>query len=96
MVSLTLSITNTFKVMLNRFSWVNWSEVGREESLKKEIFEEYMKTGKLSDKNWKFCEKIDWHPVDELPLKEEYVKELEKRRREKGVRFNSVDELFER
>ena len=85
MVSITLSLSGKLKASLSHFSWVNWSEVAREEARKKEIFEGYIKTGKLSDEDWKFCDKIDWHPVDELPLKEEFVKKLEKARKEKSI-----------
>ncbi|MBI2139897.1 hypothetical protein HYU14_03160, partial [Candidatus Woesearchaeota archaeon] len=35
-----------------------------------------------------------WHPVDELPEKEEHRKEMEKRKKEPALRFKSVDELF--
>ena len=79
MVSLTMPVSEEFKAEIKHFSWVNWSELSREESMKKEIFEEYIKTGKLSDENWKFCDSIDWHPVDWLPLREEYVEKLKKR-----------------
>lgn len=95
MVSITVPLEETFKTRMDKFSWINWSEVGREESLKKEIFEKYVRTGQLSDEDWEFCEKTDWHPVDELPLREEYVKKLKSARKEKGVRYNSVDEFFE-
>ena len=79
MPSLTLSISNEFNNQLKEFIWVNWSEIAREEIIKKLIFENYIKTGDLSDEEWAFCEKIDWHPVDELPLKEEFKREIEKR-----------------
>jgi hypothetical protein len=66
-----------------------------DELKKKEIFERYIKTGELSDEDWMFCERIDWHPVDELPLKEEFVKRLKEARKETPIRFNFVDEFFE-
>jgi len=94
MASLTLSVSDEFKEQLKTFLWVNWSEIAREEALKKIIFENYIKTGKISDEEWEFCEKIDWHPVDELPLKEEFKKELEKRKKEKSIKLKSVSELF--
>lgn len=94
MVSITLSITDYFKEQLKQFLWVNWSEIAREETMKKLIFERYMHTGKVSDKDWEFCERIDWHPVDELPLKEGFRKELDKRRKEPANRYKSVDDLF--
>jgi len=94
MASITLSVSEEFKNQLRRFLWVNWSEIAREESMKKLIFENYIKTGTLTDEEWEFCEKTDWHPVDELPLKEEFIKKLEKRRKGKFLKVKSVDEIF--
>ena len=66
------------------------------DSHKKIIFEKYVKTKTVSDKDWAFCEKIDWHPVDELPLKKEFVKELQRARKEKPIKVNYVKEIFGR
>jgi len=93
MASLTLSVSDEFKNQLKRFIWVNWSEIAREEALKKFIFENYIKTGSMTDEEWKFCEKIDWHPVDELPLKKEFVKKMKRIRKEKGIKFKNMTEL---
>ena len=93
MASLTLSISDEFKNQLKNFMWVNWSEIAREEAMKKLIFENYIKTGSTTDEEWEFCERIDWHPIDEFPLKEEFKKEMEKRRKEKGIKFRNIDEL---
>lgn len=94
MASLTLSVTEEMKSELKSFVWVNWSEIAREETIKKLIFENYLKTGTLSDEEWNFCDKMDWHPVDELPLKEEFKKELERRRKEKPIKVKSVGDMF--
>lgn len=94
MATVTLSVTEEFKSRLKRFAWINWSEIAREETLKKVIFESYMKTGKISDEDWEFCDNIDWHPVDELPTKEEFKKELSRRRKGPFVKLKSVEELF--
>lgn len=94
MTSITLSISEQFKNQLKHFLWVNWSEVARGEAIKKLVLENYLKTGKVSDEDWDFCEKNDWHPVDELPLKEELKRELAKRKKEKFLRIKSVDDLF--
>ncbi|MBU0498140.1 MAG: hypothetical protein KKC68_03860 [Candidatus Thermoplasmatota archaeon] len=75
---ITVSVEKSFKERLAKFSWVNWSEIGREELLKKYIFENYIKTGKITKEEEKFCEKVDWHPVDELPLKKEFIERLKK------------------
>ena len=94
MASITLSVNEEFKNQLKQYLWINWSEIAREEAMKKLIFEDYIKTGSLSDEEWEFCEKKDWHPVDELPLKEEFKREIEKRKKEKFIRLKSVDEVF--
>ena len=94
MASLTLSISDEFKNKLKKFLWINWSEIAREETMKKLVFENYMKLGSITDKEWEFCEKIDWHPVDELPLKEEFIKKLNQIKKEKFRKYNSVKEFF--
>ena len=96
MASLTLSLTDAFKNQLGKFLWVNWSEIAREEITKKLVFEHYLKTGNLLDEEWDFCQKKDWHPVDELPLKESFKKELTRRKKEKSIPLKSVSELFKR
>jgi hypothetical protein len=35
MVSLTLKITNDFKALVDKLTWINWSELARDEVLKK-------------------------------------------------------------
>ena len=35
MVSLTLKITNEFKALIDKLTWINWSELARDEVLKK-------------------------------------------------------------
>ena len=64
--------------------------------MKRDIFERYKQSGELTDEDWEFCDRIDWHPVDELPLKEESIKKLESARKEKPVRYKSPDEFFEK
>ncbi len=96
MVSITIPLPEEVKLELDRFPWVNWSEVGREDLLRKEIFEDYMETGELSKEAEEFCESIDWHPVDELPFKEEFIKEVLKRAKEPSIKVKSVDEIFEK
>ena len=63
--------------------------------MKRLIFENYLKTGAVNDEEWEFCQKIDWHPVDELPVKEEFKKEMEKRKKEKFVKIKSLNQLFD-
>lgn len=94
MASITLSVSDELKTQLKSFSWINWSEIGREEALKKLIFENYVKGNMLSDDEWDFCEKIDWHPADELPLKDEFKRELQKRKKGPFLKLKSVNDMF--
>jgi len=64
--------------------------------MKRDIFEVFIKTGELSAEDQEFCDMIDWYPVDELPLREEYVKKL--KQIEKGphsrMTLEELDELM--
>ena len=62
--------------------------------MKKDIFERYKKTRKITNEDWEFCEKIDWHPVDELSPKPDHIRNLKKALKEQSVRFNSISEIF--
>ncbi len=86
MVSLTIPMDERLYKQLHEIRWVNWSEVAREALLKREMFERYLKTGKLKEDDQKFCERIDWHPVDELPFKESYIKKIKVAERKHGAR----------
>ena len=93
MASLITPIEDKFKERLDLFPWVNWSEVAREESNKRRIFEEFIKSRELSKEEEEFCEKIDWHPVDELPMKPEYVEKLKKIDKMPSGKAMTVDEF---
>jgi len=94
MSSVTVMIKEEEQEEVKDLSWVNWSDIAREETMKKIIFENYMKTRTITDEEWRFCEKIDWHPVDELPFKEEYIKKMQQRKKEKSIRVKSVSDIF--
>src|SRR3989344_4503690 len=80
MPSLTLSVSDEFKNQLKEFLWVNWSEIAREEAMKKLIFENYIKIGSITDEEWEFFEKINWHTIDELGKKNPVLRDaLEKK-----------------
>jgi len=60
---------------------------------KRRIYKKYLKTKKLTKKEIEFCDKIDWHPVDDLPLTKEFKEELKKLRKGKFHKFKSIEEL---
>ena len=98
---------NWSKVALNSFS-ERLEEVKKAEMdseflvkgvlMKHEVLERYKQTGILTKEEEKFCEKIDWHPVDELPLKEEFVKrikEVEKGPHSKPMTLSELNNWFD-
>jgi hypothetical protein len=97
MATVTLTIPDKTKEELKQFNWVNWSLSVVTVFKMKSIFEKYMKTKKVSDEDWEFCELIDWHPVDELPMKEEHIAELKRALEETptGKTYNSAEEFFD-
>ena len=40
MVSVSFTIADELKVKMNKFPWINWSEVSREEAIKREMLHE--------------------------------------------------------
>jgi archaellum biogenesis ATPase FlaH len=96
MVSVNIPVQNEIFTKLAQFSWVNWSDVGREEANKRRIFEDYRKNKTISDEDIIFCESIDWHPVDELPMKPEYVKKLKKiiKGKHRSMTLDELDKLI--
>ena len=93
MVSITFPIKPEILSQVEHFPWINWSELAREEILRKEIFKRYMKTNKITKEDQEFCEEIDWHPVDELPLREDYIKKLQKIAKEPSGRSMTIEEF---
>ena len=67
-----------------------------EDVFKMEMFEKYLKNGELSDDDWEFCERVDWHPVDELPLRDGVIERLNEAEEGNFVRLSSIDDLFEK
>jgi len=95
MPNMIMPLDDNFEKGMSLFPEINWSEIAREEWIKKEMFERYLKTGEITDEDWEYCEKIDWHTVDELPLREEFVERMKQVAKEKPVPFKSVAELLE-
>lgn len=78
MACITVSVDKLMKARMENFSWVNWSEVGREEAMKREMLERYISGEKLTDADWAFCDRVDWIPGDELQVRKEYLDKLDK------------------
>jgi len=96
MVSVSISLDEDEYSRLTNQRWVNWSEIARVVAAKREIFERYISGGELTKEDIAFCDSIDWHPTDELPLRQEYVQTLLKISKMKKIKVGSAAELRKR
>ena len=79
MVSVTLKISSEFKAMINKLSWINWSEIAREEALKKLEEEQALQKFRAIVTKSKFTEKDANELADKLKLS------MHKRLKKKGL-----------
>jgi hypothetical protein len=96
-MNLTLSIPKELEKELLEKPYIKWTEIARnairKEAIllkKKEIFEKYAKSQKITKEEQEFMEKIDWHPVDELPIKKEYAEKLLKKSKTTSKNINEI------
>ncbi|WP_129597848.1 hypothetical protein [Methanohalophilus profundi] len=66
----------------------------KKEIRKRKIFETYIRNNTISKSDASFCESIDWHPVDELPVKEEVVDRIKSEDKSSRVKVNDVADIF--
>jgi len=95
MATITVPVPEDLYRKMEHFSWVKWSEVARNSLRKREIFEKYLRSGELSGEDAEFCDKMDWHPVDELPLRGDFVQKLEDLKKETPLEVKDLSEIFE-
>ena len=63
--------------------------------MKQDISARFKQTREVTDEDWEFCEQIDWHPVDELPMKESFIKELEEAKKETPIGYKASMKFLE-
>jgi len=99
-MNMTLSLDKNLSQVVQANKYIKWTEVARDaikqkaiEIKKAEIFNKYVKKQELSEDEYNFLEEIDWHPVDEFPLKDSFVKELKRADNEKRIKLKSIRHL---
>ena len=100
MANITLSISDAIRAQMDQYSEIKWSEVAKgaiaakvTELRKLSILKKYVDKEPIPDEDWAWMDEHDWHPVDELPMKKEYIKSL-KAAMKAPTRPTTVDELF--
>lgn len=81
MANITLSVPENLRMEMDKHSDIRWSEVARSAILEKmvqlrklEILRKYVDKEHISEEDWAWMDKNDWHPVDERPMKKSFVK----------------------
>lgn len=61
--------------------------------MKQDILQRYKQTREITDDDRQFCKQIDWHPVDEFPLKKSFIKKTKEI--EKGPHYSTTMEKLD-
>ena len=95
MVSITFPLDDKVFSVMARFPWVNWSSVSKEGLTRKRIFNEFIKTGELSEEDEEFCERTGWDPLDEMKVRGEFIRELKEAEDEPMGKAMTLEEFNE-
>lgn len=94
MSTLTIPIDDELYDQVQKFPWVRWSKVVQDGIRKRRILETYIREKSISEGDAAFCETIDWHPVDELPIRQEVIDKLKKSDKISAVAVTDVSDIF--
>ena len=94
MSTLTIPIDDELYDQVQKFSWVRWSKVVQDGIRKRRILETYIREKSISEDDAAFCETIDWHPVDELFIRQEVIDKLKKSDKRSAVAVTDVSDIF--
>ncbi len=102
-MNITLSVSGELEKLIRKHPEIKWTELARRSMLseaeklqKLEILRKFVDKEPLSGEDFDWMEGHDWHPVDEMELKPEFVKESQRISKEgKFRRVKSISELFE-
>ncbi|WP_321418573.1 hypothetical protein [uncultured Methanomethylovorans sp.] len=94
MSTLTIPIDDELYDKVQNLSWIRWSKVVQDGIRKRKILETYIREKSISEDDAAFCETIDWHPVDELLIKQEVIAKLKKSDKRSAVAVKDVSDIF--
>ncbi|MCQ6963498.1 hypothetical protein [Methanolobus chelungpuianus] len=94
MATLTIPIDDELYDKIQALSWVKWSKVAQDGIQKRKILEVYIRDKSISEEDAEFCEMIDWHPADELPIKEEVIERILRSDKNTAVPVKDISDIF--
>ena len=100
-MNITLSVSGEVEQLVKDNRQIKWTEIAREaikkeaEQLKKlHILQKYMEKKPISEEEWAWMDKIDWHPVDEANYKPQFVKAAVASGKVKSTKVKSLGDLL--
>ena len=80
-MNITLSVSGELEKLIKKHPEIKWTELARKgmiseaEKLQKlELLRKFVDKEQLSGEDFEWMDKNDWHPVDEMEFKPEFVK----------------------
>ncbi len=102
-MNVTLSISGELEQVVKSHKHIKWTEIARAamrqeaEKLKKlEILQKYMEKKPLSEEEWRWMDNIDWHPVDEMEYKRQFIEEMKRLEKEPTIKVKNIKKFFEK
>ncbi len=100
-MNLTMSITGEEEQVVKNNRHIKWTEIARkairEEAIKLkklQLLSKYLDKKPISAEEWRLMDRIDWHPVDEIALRDDFARGVLGASREKARKISGVDGLF--
>ena len=101
-MNITLSVSGELEKLIKEHPEIKWTELARQgmlskaEKMKKlDLLRKFIDKEPLSEADFVWMDENDWHPVDEMELKREFVAKIEKRSKGKFRKIKNIKELFE-
>ncbi|WP_407356682.1 hypothetical protein [Methanolobus sp. WCC5] len=94
MSTLTVPVDDELYEKIQSMSWVRWSRVVQDGIRKRKIVETYIRDKNISEADAVFCELMDWHPVDELPFREDVLENIRKTDKRSFVKVQDISDIF--
>ena len=102
-MNITLSVSGELEKMIKEHPEIKWTELARkgmitelERMQKMNILKKMVEKEKFTEQEIKWMDEHDWHPVDEMELKPEFVKKIQARNMNKCIKVNNIKDIFKK
>ncbi|MFH0836795.1 MAG: hypothetical protein V1870_01575 [Candidatus Aenigmatarchaeota archaeon] len=102
-MNITLSVSGELEKMIKEHPEIKWTELARQGMIseierfqKTNILKKMIEREPFTNQDIEWMDKNDWHPVDEMELKPEFIKKVEQRSKNQCVRVKTVKDVFKK